>query len=97
MYIETILAQKRDLARNIKSLNKFRQWVVDNQKSYCLEDACAYALQRSINTLERLQKIISNNAYYPQELPNEINQLQTYHQNIRGVEYYLESNGVARA
>ena len=65
-YVERILAQKRDLARNIKSLNKFRKWVVDNQKSHCLEEACSYALQRFIFALDRLQKIIVNNAYHIQ-------------------------------
>ncbi len=97
MYVERVLAQKRDLARNIKSLNKFRQWVSDNQKSHCLEEACGYALQRSIFALYRLQKIIANNAYHIQNTPNEINQPQNFHQNIRGAEYYLESHGVAHA
>lgn len=97
MYVERILAQKRDLARNIKSLNKFRQWVVDNQKSHCLEDACSYALQRFIYTLDRLQKIIANNAYHIQSIPDELNQNQNYHQNIRGADYYLKSQGAAHA
>lgn len=97
IYVDRILAQKRDLARNIKSMNKFRKWVIENQKSHCLEDACAYALLRSMNSLDRLQKIISNNAYHTQDLPNEITQSQTYYQNIRGAEYYLKSNGVAHA
>ena len=96
-YVERILAQKRDLARNIKSLNKFRKWVVDNQKSHCLEEACGYALQRFIFALDRLQKIIINNAYHVQDMPNELNQAQNYHQNIRGAEYYLKSHGVAHA
>lgn len=96
-YVEQILAQKRDLARNIKSLNKFRKWVVDNQKSHCLEEACGYALQRFIFALDRLQKIIANNAYHIKDMPNEINQVQSYHQNIRGADYYLKSQGVAHA
>lgn len=89
IYVDRILAQKRDLARNIKSLNKFREWVIENQKSHCLEDACSYALQRSINTLDRLQKIISNNAYYVNDIPKELNHPQNFHQNIRGAAYYL--------
>ena len=78
-------------------MNKFRKWVVDNQKSHCLEEACGYALQRFIFALDRLQKIIANNAYYIQDMPNEINQVQSYHQNIRGADYYLKSQGVAHA
>ena len=50
-----------------------------------------------IFALDRLQKIIINNAYHVQDMPNELNQAQNYHQNIRGAEYYLKSHGVAHA
>lgn len=96
-YVERILNQKRDLAGKIKSLNRFRQWVIDNQKSDCLEKACDYALQRYIYTLDRLQKIITNNAYHIKDISSELNQIQNSHQNIRGAEYYLKSDGKVHA
>ena len=47
-YVNHILSQKRDLAKNIKSLNKFREWVVDKQKSHCSEP---YRVCRRLNIL----------------------------------------------
>ena len=98
-YVCHILNQKGDLARNIKSLNKLRKWVVDNQKSHCLEDACDFASQRQIYALDRLQRIIANNAYQIQQpLSNVLTgDIPTFHQNIRGANYYLQNSGVAHA
>ena len=99
-YVCYVLNQKRDLARNIKSLNKLRKWVVDNQKSHCLEEACDFASQRQIYALDRLQRIIANNAYQIQQHPlsDALNShISTPHHNIRGADYYFRNSGVAHA
>ncbi|MCA4250607.1 IS21 family transposase [Acinetobacter baumannii] len=98
-YVCHILNQKRDLARNIKSLNKLRKWVVDNQKSHCLEEACDFASQRQIYALDRLQRIIANSAYQIQQQPlsDALSHIPTSHHNIRGADYYLQNSGVAHA
>jgi len=91
-YVHHILSQKRDLAKKIRSLNKFRKWVVENQKSHCLEEACYFAMQRQIFTIKRLQSLISNNAYQIPQPSDEISYYApTAHSNIRGVEYYLHN------
>ncbi|ANF83232.1 hypothetical protein A3K93_13370 (plasmid) [Acinetobacter sp. NCu2D-2] len=92
-YIRHILNQKRDLARSIKSLNKFRKWVVKNQKSHCLENACQFAMERGIYSLDRLQRIIANNSYELQLPIETLSNSVTLHKNIRGANYYLEQFG----
>ncbi|EXE88608.1 integrase core domain protein [Acinetobacter baumannii 532279] len=91
-YVNYILNQKRDLAKNIKSLNKLRKWVTDNQKSHYLEDACQFAMERKIFTLKRLESIISNNAYLIPQAPDMQSRILTPHQNIRGINYYLQNS-----
>lgn len=93
-YVNHILSQKRDLAKNIKSLNKFREWIVNKQKSHCLENACQFAMERQIFTLKRLESIITNNAFLIQITPDIQPRPATPHQNIRGADYYLQHSGV---
>lgn len=93
-YVNHILSQKRDLAKNIKSLNKFREWIVDKQKSHCLEGACQFAMERQIFTLKRLESIITNNAFLIQKTSDIQPRPPTPHQNIRGADYYLQHSGV---
>lgn len=96
-YVHNILNQKRDLAQSIKSLNKFRKWVVENQMSHCLENACNFAMQRQIYTLDRLRTIIANNTYQLQQPIDTLSHRPTSHTNIRGIDYYLNNSGVAHA
>lgn len=93
-YVDYILTQKRDLAKNIKSLNKFRKWVMDNQKSHSLEGACQFAMERKIFTLKRLESIISNNAHLIPQAPDIQPRLTTPHHNIRGINYYFQDSEI---
>lgn len=96
-YVNHILNQKRDLAKSIKSLNKFRKWVVENQMSHCLENACNFAMQRQIYTLDRLCTIIANNTYQLEQAIDVLHSRSSSHTNIRGIDYYLNHSGASHA
>ena len=86
-FVEQILNKSKQLARNIKSLNKLRDYILENRLDSVLNQACEYALKYNLLAVTDLLYVLKNRKYI-QPL-NTIQTMNTYtHANLRGANYF---------
>jgi transposase len=86
-FVEQILAKSKHLARNINSLNKLRDYILENRLDAVLNQACEYALKYKLLTVTDLLYVLKNRRYIQSLDINQISTLST-HTNLRGADYF---------
>lgn len=85
-FVENILNKPKNLAKNIKSLNRLREYITDHQLENILDQGCQYALQYKISSVTDLIYILQNKKFLvssnSKKLPSMI------HGNLRGADYF---------
>ncbi|CAP02816.1 putative transposase for insertion sequence [Acinetobacter baumannii SDF] len=85
-FVENILNKPKNLAKNIKSLNKLREYITDNQLENILDQGCQYALQYKISSVTDLIYILQNKKFL---VSSDIKKLVPItHGNLRGADYF---------
>lgn len=86
-FVDRLLNTSKQLARNIKSLNKLRDYVLENKLDSVLDQACEYALKYNLLAVTDLLYVLKNQKYIQ---TMNINQKvsQTTHANLRGANYF---------
>ena len=86
-FVEQILNKSKQLARNIKSLNKLRDYILENKLDSVLNQACEYALKYNLLAVTDLLYVLKNRKYI-----QSLNTTQTMnpytHANLRGANYF---------
>ena len=86
-FVEQILNKSKQLARNIKSLNKLRDYILENRLDSVLNQACEYALKYNLLAVTDLLYVLKNRKYI-----QPLNTTQTMnpytHANLRGASYF---------
>ncbi|MDN5524695.1 hypothetical protein [Acinetobacter sp.] len=86
-FVDQVLNKSKQLARNIKSLNKLRDYVFENKLDSVLNQACEYALKYNLLAVTDLFYVLKNRKYI-----QAINIDQTItsprHANLRGANYF---------
>ena len=86
-FVEQILNKSKQLARNIKSLNKLRDYILENRLDSVLNQACEYALKYNLLAVTDLLYVLKNRKYI-----QPLNTTQTMnpytHANLRGANYF---------
>lgn len=86
-FVDQVLNKSKQLARNIKSLNKMRDYVLENKLDAVLNQACEYALKYNLLAVTDLLYVLKNRKYI-----QAINTNQTIHRpthaNLRGANYF---------
>lgn len=86
-FVEQILSKSKQLARNIKSLNKLRDYILENKLDSVLNQACEYALKYNLLAVTDLLYVLKNRKYI-----QPLNTTQTLnpctHANLRGANYF---------
>lgn len=86
-FVEQILNRSKQLARNINSLNKLRDYILENRLDSVLNQACEYALRYKLLAVTDLIYVLKNKRYITsidtsQMIPTP------QHTNLRGAEYF---------
>lgn len=91
MFVEKILSKSKNLARNIHSLNKLRDYIFEKQIESELNEACGYALKHDLLSVTDLLYILRNKRYV--SIQTDVNQplVPVAHNNLRGAEYFGEN------
>lgn len=86
-FVEKILNKSQQLTRNIKSLNKLRDYILENKLDSVLNQACEYALKYNLLAVTDLMYVLKNRKYI-----QPLNTTQTMnpykHANLRGANYF---------
>ena len=86
-FVNQVLNKSKQLARNIKSLNKLRDYILENKLDSVLNQACEYALKYNLLAVTDLMYVLKNRKYI-QPL-NTTQTMNTYtHANLRGANYF---------
>ncbi len=86
-FVELILSKSKQLARNIKSLNKLRDYVLENKLNLVLNQACGYALKYKLLTVTDLIYVLKNKRYIQVTTTDQTITAST-HINLRGATYF---------
>ena len=86
-FVEQVLSKSKQLARNINSLNKLRDYVLENRLDDVLNQACKYALKYNILSVTELLYVLKNRRYI-QPLDTNKMSILPRHANLRGAEYF---------
>ncbi|TPS25786.1 MULTISPECIES: IS21 family transposase [Acinetobacter] len=91
MFVEKILSKSKNLARNIHSLNKLRDYIFEKQIESELNEACGYALRHDLLSVTDLIYILRNKRYV--SIQTDVSQplVLVAHNNLRGAEYFGEN------
>lgn len=85
-FVENILSQSKKLARNVKALNRLREYANDHHLESVLDKACEYALKYKINSVTDLMYILKNKQFLNEsEQPVKVT---IAHDNLRGADYF---------
>ena len=87
-FVEQILNKSKQLARNIKSLNKLRDYILENNLDSVLNQACAYALKYNLLAVTDLIYVLKNRKYI-QPLDTAQKTIPFTHANLRGANYFV--------
>lgn len=86
-FVEQVLNKSKHLARNIKSLNKLRDYILENKLDSVLNQACEYALKYNLLAVTDLLYVLKNRKYIqPLNTTQTIN--RPTHANLRGANYF---------
>ena len=91
-FVEQILNKSKQLARNINSLNKLRDFVSESKLDSVMDQACEYALKYNLFAVTDLLYVLKNRKYIQVINVNQIT-IPPIHGNLRGADYF---GGTAR-
>lgn len=86
-FVEQILNRSKQLARNINSLNKLRDYILENRLDSVLNQACEYALRYKLLAVTDLIYVLKNKRYITSIDTSQIIP-SPQHTNLRGAEYF---------
>ena len=86
-FVELILSKSKHLARNINSLNKLRDYVLESQSDSVLNQACEYALKYNLLAVTDLIYVLKNRKYIQVLNTTQIT-ISLAHGNLRGADYF---------
>ena len=86
-FVDQVLNKSKQHARNIKSLNKLRDYILENKLDSVLNQACAYALKYNLLAVTDLIYVLKNRKYIQ---PHDTAQttIPFTHANLRGANYF---------
>ena len=86
-FVDQVLNKSRQLARNIKSLNKLRDYILENKLDSVLNQACEYALKYNLLAVTDLLYVLKNRKYI-QAINTDQKINHPTHANLRGANYF---------
>ena len=86
-FVEKILSKSKQLARNINSLNKLRDYILEHKLDSVLNQACEYALKYKLLAVTDLLYVLKNKRYIQIIDSNQMIAPST-HINLRGANYF---------
>ena len=86
-FVEKILSKSKQLARNINSLNKLRDYILEHKLDSVLNQACEYALKYKLLAVTDLLYVLKNKRYIQIIDSNQMISPST-HINLRGANYF---------
>ncbi|MGE8545137.1 MAG: IS21 family transposase [Acinetobacter johnsonii] len=86
-FVDQVLNKSRQLARNIKSLNKLRDYIIENKLDSVLNQACEYALKYNLLAVTDLLYVLKNRKYI-QAIKTDQKINHPTHANLRGANYF---------
>ena len=81
------MSKSKHLARNINSLNKLRDYVLESQSDSVLNQACEYALKYNLLAVTDLIYVLKNRKYIQVLNTTQIT-ISLAHGNLRGADYF---------
>lgn len=86
-FVEQILNKSKHLSRNIKSLNKLRDYILENKLDAVINQACEYALRYKMLAVTDLLFILRNKRYIQTiDISQKVSSIT--HTNLRGASYF---------
>lgn len=86
-FVDQVLNKSKQLARNIKSLNKLRDYIFENELDSVLNQACEYALKYNLLAVTDLLYVLKNRKYI-QAINIDQTMSSPRHANLRGANYF---------
>ncbi|ESK41244.1 hypothetical protein P256_00233 [Acinetobacter nectaris CIP 110549] len=86
-FVEQVLNKSKHLARNIKSLNKLRDYILENKLDSVINQACEYALKYNLLAVTDLLYVLKNRKYIHSMSAHKTINLSA-HANLRGADYF---------
>ncbi|MBF7695098.1 IS21 family transposase [Acinetobacter rathckeae] len=86
-FVDKVLNKSKQLARNIRSLNKLRDYILENKLDSVLNQACEYALKYNLVSVTDLLYILKNRKYIHSMSAHKTINLSA-HANLRGADYF---------
>ena len=87
IYDGSLLSKFKQLARNINSLNKLRDYILEHKLDSVLNQACEYALKYKLLAVTDLLYVLKNKRYIQIIDSNQMIAPST-HINLRGANYF---------